>query len=287
MTENKTAEWINFAVNRASDIPVIGGRIRKVSMTYGPQPSLTQSSPSRLSTSSDSRPPPSYSSVQTSSSLVVSGGLDSKSIIANIEAKKVTKLDRQSIIQGLRMVDLAAVEYQEGNDSIALDIYLHGLDKIVMGLPASDPETRRALEQKLRLLERKLELPSIYQPVQHTQIMLNLKSFSDLIVHITVSCAKLIKASPVPGIAFSFIKTTIRIMRTADSTLHITQRIQNLLIYFVKVILDIDEKYQLHQLLSECVHMLFVASVKASIAFKESPGYQQSKVIDRVTRTTL
>ncbi|CAO3690207.1 unnamed protein product [Umbelopsis ramanniana] len=199
MTENKTAEWINFAVNRASDIPVIGGRIRKVSMTYGPQPSLTQSSPSRLSTSSDSRPPPSYSSVQTSSSLVVSGGLDSKSIIANIEAKKVTKLDRQSIIQGLRMVDLAAVEYQEGNDSIALDIYLHGLDKIVMGLPASDPETRRALEQKLRLLERKLELPSIYQPVQHTQIMLNLKSFSDLIVHITVSCAKLIKASPVPG----------------------------------------------------------------------------------------
>lgn len=135
MTENKTAEWINFAVNRASDIPVIGGRIRKVSMTYGPQPSLTQSSPSRLSTSSDSRPPPSYSSVQTSSSLVVSGGLDSKSIIANIEAKKVTKLDRQSIIQGLRMVDLAAVEYQEGNDSIALDIYLHGLDKIVMGLP--------------------------------------------------------------------------------------------------------------------------------------------------------
>lgn len=135
MTENKTAEWINFAVNRASDIPVIGGRIRKVSMTYGPQPSLTQSSPSRLSTSSDSRPPPSYSSVQTNSSLVVSGGLDSKSIIAKIEAKKVTKLDRQSIIQGLRMVDLAAVEYQEGNDSIALDIYLHGLDKIVMGLP--------------------------------------------------------------------------------------------------------------------------------------------------------
>jgi hypothetical protein len=135
MAENKTAEWINFAVNRASDIPVIGGRIRKVSMTYGPRPSLTQSSPSRLSTSSDLRPPPSYSSVQTSSSLVVSGGLDSKSIIEKIEAKKVARLDRQSLIQGLRMVDLAAIEYQEGNDSIALDIYLHGLDKIVMGLP--------------------------------------------------------------------------------------------------------------------------------------------------------
>jgi hypothetical protein len=30
-------------------------------------------------------------------------------------------------------------------------------------------------------------------------MMVNLKSFSDLIVHITVSFAKLIKASPVPG----------------------------------------------------------------------------------------
>lgn len=135
MAENKTAEWISFAVNRAGDIPVIGGRIRKVSMTYGPQPSVTQSSPSRLSTSSDSRPPPSYSSVESSRSLVVSGDIDSKALIDKISAKKVAKLDRQSIVQGLRMVDLAAIEYQEGNDSIALDIYLHGLDKIVMGLP--------------------------------------------------------------------------------------------------------------------------------------------------------
>lgn len=137
MAENKTAEWISFAVNRAGDIPVIGGRIRKVSMTYGPQPSLTQSSPSRLSTSSDSRPPPSYSSVATSRSLLVHGDIDPKSLIEKISAKRVDKLDRQSIIQGLRMVDLAAEEYQQGNDSIALDIYLHGLDKIVMGLPGT------------------------------------------------------------------------------------------------------------------------------------------------------
>lgn len=137
MAENKTAEWISFAVNRAGDIPVIGGRIRKVSMTYGPQPSLTQSSPSRLSTSSDSRPPPSYSSVATNRSLIVHGDIDPKSLIEKISAKRVDKLDRQSIIQGLRMVDLAAEEYQQGNDSIALDIYLHGLDKIVMGLPGT------------------------------------------------------------------------------------------------------------------------------------------------------
>jgi hypothetical protein len=63
----------------------------------------------------------------------------------------------------------------------------------------SDPDTRKALESKLRLLERKLELPSTFQSVQEVQMIANLKSFSDLIVHITVSCAQLIKASPVPG----------------------------------------------------------------------------------------
>lgn len=134
MTENRTAEWINFAVSRAGDIPVIGGRIRKVSMTYGPRPNITQSSPSRLSSSSDTQPPPSYSSVERNNMVAVNE-ISSKSIIERINSKQLTKLDRQSIIQGLRMVELAAVEYQEGNDTIALDIYLHGLDKIVMGLP--------------------------------------------------------------------------------------------------------------------------------------------------------
>ncbi|CAM0135995.1 hypothetical protein VKS41_005628 [Umbelopsis sp. WA50703] len=285
MTENRTAEWISFAVSRAGDIPVIGGRIRKVSMTYGPRPSITQSSPSRLSTSSDTQPPPSYSTVERNS-LVVANEINSKSIIERISSKQLTKLDRQSIIQGLRMVELAAVEYQEGNDTIALDIYLHGLDKIVMGLPVeSDPDTRKALESKLRLLERKLELPSTFQSVQEVQMIANLKSFSDLIVHITVSCAQLIKASPVPGVAFSFIKGSYRLIRLTDTKLRITQRIQELLIYLVKVILDIDEKYQIHQLLTECVHMLFVASIKASIAFKESPGYHRTSTVETLGRT--
>jgi hypothetical protein len=88
------------------------------------------------------------------------------------------------------------------------------------------------------------------------------------------------------GIAFSFIKSSFRIMRMTDTKLRITQRIQNLLVYLVKIILDMDEKYQLHQLLSECVHMLFVASVKASIAFKESPGYHQTQSVERVIRCT-
>jgi hypothetical protein len=87
------------------------------------------------------------------------------------------------------------------------------------------------------------------------------------------------------GVAFSFIKGSYRLIRLTDTKLRITQRIQELLIYLVKVILDIDEKYQIHQLLTECVHMLFVASIKASIAFKESPGYHRTSTVETLGRT--
>lgn len=45
-------------------------------------------------------------------------------------------LDRRSISQGMKLVSIAADEYDEGNEAVALDIYLTGLDKILMALPS-------------------------------------------------------------------------------------------------------------------------------------------------------
>jgi hypothetical protein len=55
--------------------------------------------------------------------------------LANAISKSNRTLDRKSIIQGIKLVAIAADEYDEGNDIVALDIYLTGLDKIVMALP--------------------------------------------------------------------------------------------------------------------------------------------------------
>lgn len=55
--------------------------------------------------------------------------------LANAINKSGRSLDRKSIIQGIKLVAIAADEYDEGNDTVALDIYLTGLDKIVMALP--------------------------------------------------------------------------------------------------------------------------------------------------------
>lgn len=47
-----------------------------------------------------------------------------------------SNIDRHSISQGMKLVSIAADEYEEGNESVALDIYLTGVDKILMALPS-------------------------------------------------------------------------------------------------------------------------------------------------------
>lgn len=48
----------------------------------------------------------------------------------------VDSLDRRSISQGMKLVAIAADEYEDGNNTVALDIYLSGIDKILMALPS-------------------------------------------------------------------------------------------------------------------------------------------------------
>lgn len=58
-------------------------------------------------------------------------------IISSTSDTSITEsLDRKSISQGMKLVAIAADEFDEGNDAIALEIYLSGIDKILMALPS-------------------------------------------------------------------------------------------------------------------------------------------------------
>lgn len=56
--------------------------------------------------------------------------------IRDDSAHTVDSLDRRSISQGMKLVAIAADEYEDGNNTVALDIYLSGIDKILMALPS-------------------------------------------------------------------------------------------------------------------------------------------------------
>ncbi|KAJ8661537.1 hypothetical protein O0I10_002804 [Lichtheimia ornata] len=80
----------------------------------------------------------------------------------------VDSLDRRSISQGMKLVAIAADEYEDGNNTVALDIYLSGIDKILMALPnKTDPKTKVALREKLTSVEERVGILHIAS--QHRQ----------------------------------------------------------------------------------------------------------------------
>lgn len=47
-----------------------------------------------------------------------------------------SQVDRKGISAGIQLVGIAVDEFDSGNEAIALEIYLSGLDKIIMSLPS-------------------------------------------------------------------------------------------------------------------------------------------------------
>ncbi|CAO3633710.1 unnamed protein product [Mucor hiemalis] len=73
-------------------------------------------------------------------------------------------INRQSIMQGIKLVGIAADEFDLGNEAVALDVYLSGLDKIIMSLPnLKDEKTKSALKDKLLSLEDRVGIVSKLQ----------------------------------------------------------------------------------------------------------------------------
>ncbi|KAL0078114.1 hypothetical protein F4703DRAFT_1878723 [Phycomyces blakesleeanus] len=291
-------------------------------------------------------------------------------------SKQAANLDRRSISQGMKLVSIAADEYDDGNESVALDIYLTGLDKILMALPnKTDPKTKLALREKLFSVEERVgilnlgaqhsqkqqqkqrlsiqasteqphivthneprafiessnllsritntmgvisniknhasqygsqDLPvvssssqSVEQQQQRQQrnnrsktyqqtttrssppIMTSssdpihrFKRFGQLMISTSVSCAVAVKRSPLPDILYFLFGYFLQLLLWLDTQYNIIQKIQNFMIECVKLLLEADEEYRLHEYISEALYMLFAASLKAAVAFKEAPSYQ-------------
>ncbi|KAI9492586.1 hypothetical protein BDB00DRAFT_827252 [Zychaea mexicana] len=264
---------------------------------------------------------------------------------ANSKQLVVQQLDRRSISQGLKLVSIAADEYDGGNEAVALDIYLTGLDKILMALPnKTDPKTKLALREKLLSVEERVGILNLasqhnnnnnnsddvdgtietiqtkgslqsyifsritttistisnisshaetrYEHVYQEEEDLSRRSskrrgnssrdplnrfkrFGQFVVQMTVTMAILIKQSPLPDIFCFLFGYFIQFLIWFDSQYHVVERVQDFGVECLKMLLQADEEYRLHELVSEAVYMLVAAGLKAVVAFKEAPGYKE------------
>ncbi|ORZ10197.1 hypothetical protein BCR42DRAFT_381147 [Absidia repens] len=262
---------------------------------------------------------------------------------------QASPLDRRSVSQGMKLVAIAADEYEEGNDDVALDVYLSGIDKILMALPnKTDPRTKMALREKLQSVEERVgilnlaiqykQLPSInldsrnedddindsatlseqstttttttttttsmfsristtintissigsttvkaweannaaMQTYDHQDPIQRFKRFGRFVINTSVTCAVLIKQSPIPDIIGLICSYLSHLLSYLDHQYEVREKMQWAGIECVKMLLAADEHYHLHEIASETIYMLIAASLKAAVAFKESPSYRYS-----------
>ncbi|CAM0135981.1 unnamed protein product [Umbelopsis sp. WA50703] len=217
--------------------------------------------------------------------------------LANAISKSNRTLDRKSIIQGIKLVAIAADEYDEGNDIVALDIYLTGLDKIVMALPAKDDmRTKMALEAKLISVEERVGILDAETKERYMLASQGLgqndrygissgqgdhvdrfRQFAQYMINLTVAVAILIKQSPIPDILYFLFGSFVQLLLWMDARYHLVEQTRDMAVTGVKLILKADEEYHLHQVVSETMYMVVAAGLKAAVAFKESPSYQEIK----------
>lgn len=69
---------------------------------------------------------------------------------------------------------------------------------------------------------------------------------------------------------FSYL---IQLFLWVDSQYHVMQKAQDFGIQCIKFGLQADERYRLHEFLSEGLYMLIAAGLKAAVAFNETPRY--------------
>ncbi|KAG0736443.1 hypothetical protein G6F57_000032 [Rhizopus arrhizus] len=138
--------------------------------------------------------------------------IEINNLAERIKKDERDKLDKESISRGMKLVLIAVDEYEQGNESIALDIYLTGVDKIMMALP-NKTDTKMAIKEKLLILKERIDkdkfgLMSSRDPIKKVMSstdkdpILQFKQLGQSVVSGSVRLAVLIKQSPIPGNSF-------------------------------------------------------------------------------------
>ncbi|KAI8985355.1 hypothetical protein BDB01DRAFT_787763 [Pilobolus umbonatus] len=103
-----------------------------------------------------------------------------------------TQVDKKALSQGLKLVSIAVDEYEAGNTSLALSVYLSGLDKLFMAIPSmsvyhrytsfilifffyflldlSDARTKETIQEKIKSLESEIGITTTSEVFQRSDM---------------------------------------------------------------------------------------------------------------------
>ncbi|KAI9245624.1 hypothetical protein EDC94DRAFT_628287 [Helicostylum pulchrum] len=188
-------------------------------------------------------------------------------------------IDKKQMEHAVTLINVATDMNNSGNQQMAIDLYMMGLDKLISALPLeSDPTVKESLEKKLvELKERhKLSLVSLNDLLPEEEEDEDGQSrpiraqISNLVINAAVLSAIALKKSPIPDALSSVMNYAVDGIQIMDEKHQIRQRTWNLAAKSVGKAVQIDRQFEIHQMVTGAFYTGFTAFVKAGLAYSET-----------------
>ncbi|KAG0168285.1 hypothetical protein DFQ28_008754 [Apophysomyces sp. BC1034] len=191
--------------------------------------------------------------------------------------------DKKQLEHALVLLNIATEMNRAGNQQMALDLYMMGLDRMFSALPLdTDPTVKAALEKTIIEFKTRKDLdlttpPKIEsRPAEGQEEQKDVPSnLSNLVISAAVLGAVALKKSPIPNALSTVLAYAKSGLQTVDETCKIRERAWGIASQGVAKAIEVDQYYEIHQTLTEVVCTGCTALLKAGIAYSETPGYKE------------
>ncbi|KAI8098432.1 uncharacterized protein B0P05DRAFT_521905 [Gilbertella persicaria] len=189
-------------------------------------------------------------------------------------------IDKKQIEHAATLINVATDMNNSGNQQMAIDLYMMGLDKLVAALPLeSDPIVKTSLERKLVELNKRHQLSPVSvdddeeeEEEKEEEGKSVRTQISNLVINATVLSAVALKKSPIPDVMSHIMNYAVDGIQCMDEKHQIRKRTWDFAASGFAKAVEIDRQYEIHQMVTGVVYTGLAAFVKAGIAYAETPG---------------
>ncbi|KAI7857692.1 hypothetical protein BDC45DRAFT_435331 [Circinella umbellata] len=172
--------------------------------------------------------------------------------------------------QSVTLIQIATEMQSSKQMSMALGLYMVALDKMMAALPLdTDRNVKRSLGDKLKEIKERYDLDHDENNNQY--------SLSESVIHAAIAFAVALKKSPIPDMVISTLNYVISSIYHIDKMFNVRERTWQFMSHGMNKLTQVDQHYQLHQIVTDIVYTGATAILKAGIAYTEAPSYNEVK----------
>ncbi|GAN03691.1 hypothetical protein MAM1_0046c03146 [Mucor ambiguus] len=197
-------------------------------------------------------------------------------------------IDKKQMEHAITLINVATDMNNSGNQQMAIDLYMMGLDKLMSALPLEDVTVKSALEKKITEMKitHQLNISSAEELLDGEQSNREKSTsegepmrsqLSNLVINAAVMSAVVLKKSPIPDAVSAVMNYAVDGIQVMDEKHQLRRRTWELAASSVAKAVEIDRQYEIHQMVTGAFYTGFAAFIKAGVAYAETPGHHEAR----------